>query len=89
MGKKKDEEESDLLGQSDTEKREAELIERARRVEEAEAKRGKGEKEEKVEKKYAPRCPKCNSTQVHIRIRDGAIVCHRCGEVTVMERSGY
>lgn len=88
MGKKKDdEEESDLIGQSDTEKKEAELIERELRVEEAEAKiGGKGEK---TEKKYAPRCPKCDSTQVHIRIRDGAIVCHRCGEVTVMERSGY
>ena len=33
-----------------------------------------------------PRCPKCNSTQVHVRVRDGAIVCHRCGEVTEMER---
>ena len=88
MGKKKDEEESDLLGQSDTKKKEAELIERELRVEEAEAKiGGKGEKGKKTDKD-APRCPKCDSTQVHIRIRDGAIVCHRCGEVTVMERRG-
>lgn len=86
MGKKKDEEESDLLETPDTEKKEAELIERVRRVEEAE---GKREKKKKASDEYAPRCPKCNSTQVHIRIRDGAIVCHRCGEVTVMERSGY
>ena len=83
MGKKKDEEESDLE-EHNAEDKGAELIERARRVEEAEAKR---EKKKKADEK-APRCPKCDSTQVHIRIRDGAIVCHRCGEVTVMERSG-
>lgn len=34
----------------------------------------------------APRCPHCNSTQVHIRISDGATVCHRCGKVTIPER---
>ena len=81
MQNKKGEEEGDLLDQSDIEKKEAELIERELRVEEAEAK-----KKKKVEKNYAPRCPKCNSTQVHIRIRDGVIVCHRCGKITIMER---
>jgi len=34
----------------------------------------------------APRCPKCGSTQVHVRIRDGTMVCHRCGHVEEMER---
>lgn len=34
----------------------------------------------------APRCSKCGSTQVHVRIKDGAIVCHRCGHVELMER---
>lgn len=41
----------------------------------------------KDEKKSdAPRCLHCNSTQVHIRISDGATVCHRCGKVRIPER---
>jgi len=83
MRKRKDEEESDLLESSNIKKKEAELIEREQRVEAAEVKRGK---REKVTDEDAPRCLKCNSTQVHIRIRDGATVCHRCGEVTIPER---
>lgn len=34
----------------------------------------------------APRCTVCGSTQVHVRIRDGTTVCHRCGHVEQMER---
>lgn len=28
-----------------------------------------------------PRCSKCGSTQIHVRIRSGEIVCHHCGHI--------
>lgn len=37
-------------------------------------------------KSQRPRCSKCGSTQIHTRIRDGAIVCHTCGYVELKER---
>ena len=37
-----------------------------------------------TEENKKPRCPKCDSTQIYI-LRDGSIVCRRCGAETKKE----